>query len=96
MRTLEATLTLARGRSLFTGGKIGLVSSVTGKHEAATANMPEATRSRVASPRRPTAWSQHDHGDAHGRTERAMSFVPDARRKAALRAKPRERAPEPA
>ncbi|HEX5658922.1 MAG TPA: GMC family oxidoreductase [Polyangiales bacterium] len=43
MRTLEATLTLALGRSLFTGGKVGLVSSVSDRAEAPTANMPEAT-----------------------------------------------------
>jgi cholesterol oxidase len=43
MRTLEATLTLARGRSLFTGGKVGLVSSVPDQQKGPTANMPEAT-----------------------------------------------------
>ncbi|MDB4986436.1 MAG: putative cholesterol oxidase [Myxococcaceae bacterium] len=43
MRTLEETLTFARGRSLYTGGKVGLVSSVQDKSKAPTANLPEAT-----------------------------------------------------
>lgn len=44
MRTLEETLTLKLGRSLYTGLKRGLVSSLDDPAHAPTSNLPEATR----------------------------------------------------
>ncbi len=43
MRTLEETLTLKLGRSLFTGFRLGLVSRLDDPASAPSANLPEAT-----------------------------------------------------